>query len=175
MLETTQLMSPCYLTLAGPNKNEGILFTRSRANHEHMLHLHDKAALKRASNNQGHFIGTISMFIVLTFAVQTNIDHWKNAITSAWAENDHLLHNSLERKITAEDALQNAVDWNLKWDFDQQAQKFADQAMQQVLSTYPVLNEETVYQVVMRVASNYYESRIVYNPPKHTKAPTTEQ
>ncbi|KAL0481892.1 acid ceramidase [Acrasis kona] len=92
------------------------------------------------------------------YIVQTNMDHWVHVTDPLWAGDDSLLLNALERRTQAEGDLNN-------YDGHEDYMSFG----LNLLSRYPVMNGETVYQVLMNPSKNIYISRVVINPP--TKRP----
>jgi hypothetical protein len=131
VMQDTKIASPCYLVITGIHIDQGIILTRERTGTLRPIDLSDR-----------------------DFLVQTNIDHWVNHTDPEWAGTDVLLQNALERRVQAEQNLQN---YEPGTDFKAFALK--------ILSKYPTCNDQTVYQVVMHPASGLYEARVVINPP----------
>lgn len=76
---TARIVAPCYLIIAGLNRDEGALVTRDRDGEVQRKEL-------------GSSCGTL---------VQTNLDHWLDAVDPAWAGEDRLLLSSVERRNAA--------------------------------------------------------------------------
>ncbi len=139
---TANIMAPCYLTMAGSQHNEGVLLTRKRRGEATRL------TLTNSEDDARRFI------------VQTNICHWKDKAEASWYGTDKLLENALERRDVATKNMSSFVG-DSTGDSDDHFMRFAFH----ILSRYPTCNHETIYQNVMRPATNFYQTRIVHNPP----------
>lgn len=160
-LSTEKIMAPCYLTITGSKQNEGVLLTRKRKGEIKRLGLN----ICPSSDNDSRFI------------IQTNIDHWKNEVDPNWAGKDVLLLNSVERREVATKnimsfGLQEEEEEEVKSNSDLDAEMLSNKETQyfarfafHLMSQYPTCNAETIYQNVMRPATNFYQTRVVYNPP----------
>jgi len=166
-LSTENIMAPCYLTMAGPKQNEGILITRKRRGEVKRLKLN---VCPETENQSKRFI------------IQTNICHWKDKVDPNWAGSDLLLQNALERR---EVATKNMLSYK-KATSDGEAGGSTSEALVKendhfvqfafnVMSQYPTCNAETIYQNVMRPASNFYQTRIVHNPPSSYNAEIADE
>jgi hypothetical protein len=98
------------------------------------------------------------------FLVQTNIDHWVNVVDPDWAGDDDLLKNSLQRRDLATKLLKSIDRSDL-----------VTNLFTSLIDQTPVMNYQTIYQVVMSPGNNFYESRCVLpSVPQDINAKTHE-
>lgn len=89
------------------------------------------------------------------FLIQTNIDHWIRVVDPDWAGNDDLLKNSIDRRNQAVKILSKL---DLK--------SITTSLFNDLIDIPPIMNYQTIYQVVMSPGDNFYESRCIKSVPR---------
>lgn len=116
-LQNCKLVSPCYLTLCGLKRNEGVLITRDPDNQVRSIELSQSNPI-----------------------VQANIDCW---ITDPEKDDTE----SIDRMVLAKSLLKK---YKLK----------TEKRLWNIMSLYPINNEETVYGVYMNPTNGVYTTKI---------------
>ena len=183
---SSNIMAPCYLIVAGPKRDQAVQINRTRLRDVNRLTfsgLVGKTRRFKKREDENDPSNTQVSNGKIHYLLQTNCDHWKTKIMPKWAAGDVLLLNALERRTKALALLDSHMDWSAAQSeldqlllLQQERGENVEHSMEQkdhplvqrgfhVLSQFPVLNQDTVYQVVMQPSTNTYVSRVVYDPP----------
>ncbi|KAL9650000.1 hypothetical protein ABK040_003118 [Willaertia magna] len=157
MIKDNYTISPFYLLIC--SSNNSILLTRNRTDEEKRLVLHQRNVNVMRNVE-------LEESCKRRFIVQTNIDFWKDTIDPDWAGKDLLLWSSLKRKEKAEMYFKRNNPCLVNESEDDKEGNVNLWRMVEYcwncLNQRPILNKETIYQVVMNVEQGLYFSRLYY-------------
>jgi len=174
----SSVMAPCYLIIAGIEKNQAVQIQRTRLRDVNRLTFDGLVQetfdfKKRHDENDPH--KTRHSNGKIKYLLQTNCDHWKNMIEKKWAAGDPLLLNAMDRRIVAEYCLDQYLNWSAAQEEVTKAKEDQKEVAPhmnplvqrafQVLSMFPVINQDTTYQCIMQPATNTYIARVSYDIP----------